>query len=110
RIIGLPYETIEMKDSKLYVNDVEQDISYVDGFVTKLTGDFGPVTITDDNYFVLGDSRAISKDSRNGIGFVSKSDIIGKAEIVMYPIPDWKRIKKNIKKDRYINCIDLFNV
>ncbi|HLR53694.1 MAG TPA: signal peptidase I [Pseudogracilibacillus sp.] len=93
RIIGLPNETIEMKDHKLYVNDVEQDISYVDGFETKLTGDFGPVTIPDDHYFVLGDNRAISKDSRNGLGFVSKSDIIGKTEIVMYPIPDWKRIK-----------------
>lgn len=93
RIIGLPNETIEMKDHKLYVNDIEQEISYVDGFETKLTGDFGPVTIPEDHYFVLGDNRAISKDSRNGLGFISRSDIIGKTEIVMYPIQDWKLIK-----------------
>src|SRR5699024_2669488 len=93
RMIGLPNETIKTTDHKLYVNCVEQEISDGDGSETRLTGDVGPVTIPDDHYFVLGDNRAISKDSRNCLGFVSKSDIIGKTEIVMYPIPDWKRIK-----------------
>ena len=90
RVIGLPGETIEMKNHSLYIDGVEQDQNYIDDFEEKLTGNFGPITIPEDNYFVMGDNRAISKDSRNGLGFIQSSDIIGKSEFIIYPFQEWE--------------------
>ncbi len=89
RIIGLPNETIEMRNHELYVNDIKQDSSFVDDDFAKLTGNFGPITIPEDNYFVMGDNRPISKDSRNGLGFIQRSDIIGRSEFIIYPFEEW---------------------
>src|SRR5690625_6709935 len=69
RIIGLPNETIEMRNHELYVNDIKQDSSSVDDYYATLTGNFRPITIPDNNYFVMGDNRQISKDSLNGLVF-----------------------------------------
>src|SRR5699024_6507229 len=52
RDIGLPNETIEMRNHELNINDEKQSSSYVDEYLTKLTGNFGPVTIPEDSYFV----------------------------------------------------------
>src|SRR5699024_6971243 len=89
RVIGLPNETIEMRNHELYINDEKQS-SYVDEYLTKLTGNFGPVTIPEDSYLVMGDSRHISKDSWNGVGFVDRSDRVGRSEFVMCPCRDWE--------------------
>src|SRR5699024_1548972 len=93
RIIGLPNETIEMRNHELYVDDVKPESSYVNEYFTKLTGNFGPITIPENNYFVMGDNRPISKDSRNGLGFISESDIIGRSELIIYPFDEWKRTR-----------------
>lgn len=90
RIIGLPNETIEMKDHTLYIDGKKVESDYVDDFESKLTGNFGPITLPEDNYFVMGDNRAISKDSRNGLGLIDRSDIIGRSEFVVYPFQDWE--------------------
>src|SRR5699024_876701 len=90
RVIGLPHETVEMRDHVLYINGVKQEDAYVDDFETKLTGNFGPITVPEDHYFVMGDNRAISMDSRNGLGFIHRSDIIGKSEFVIYPFQEWE--------------------
>lgn len=90
RVIGLPNETIEMKDHTLYIDGVKQESSYVDKYDALLTGNFGPIQIPDDSYFVMGDNRAISKDSRNGLGFIDRSDIIGRSEFVIYPFNEWE--------------------
>lgn len=85
RIIGLPNEEIEIYNNILYVDGEPQKTSYVDEQNQSLTGNFGPISIPDDHYFVMGDNRAVSKDSRNGLGFIENSDIIGKSEFVIYP-------------------------
>lgn len=85
RIIGLPNETIEMKDGVLYVNGELFPESFVTNLAMHQTGDFGPVTIPTDTYFVMGDNRAISKDSRNGLGFIHRSEIVGRSELIVYP-------------------------
>lgn len=90
RIIGLPNETIEMEDHILYIDGVAQESSFVDEYETKLTGNFGPIHVPEDSYFVMGDNRAISKDSRNGLGFINRADIIGRSEFIIYPFSEWE--------------------
>ena len=65
RVIGLPNETIEYKDNKLYIN-------------AKL------IETKEDEYFVLGDNRDVSKDSRM-LGNFNKKDIVGRVGIRFYP-------------------------
>lgn len=89
RVIALPNEIIEMNDHTLYIDGVEQKNSFVSKQAELMTGDFGPIEIPNDSYFVMGDNRAISKDSRNGLGFIKRKDIIGKSELIIYPFSDW---------------------
>lgn len=93
RIIGLPNETIEMRDHVLYIDGEEQKQSFVDNIQSQLTGNFGPYEIPEDHYFVMGDNRAVSRDSRNGkngLGFIDRADIIGRSEFIIYPFDEWK--------------------
>lgn len=85
RIIGLPNETIEMKDNVLYVNGVAQTSTFVGEQQAKYTGDFGPVNLPKNSYFVMGDNRANSKDSRNDLGYIEREHIIGRSELIIYP-------------------------
>src|SRR5690625_3381855 len=90
RVIGLPNETIDVKDHTLYIDDNKQSESVGDTFDTEVTGNFGPIEIPEDHYFVMGDNRAISKDSRNGLGFIERRNIIGKSEFSIYPFSEWQ--------------------
>lgn len=90
RVIGLPNEVIEMKNHDLYIDGKKQPNSFVGEYDTLLTGNFGPIQIPEDSYFVMGDNRAISKDSRNGLGFIERSEIIGRSEFVIYPFKEWE--------------------
>ncbi|NLI68191.1 MAG: signal peptidase I [Bacilli bacterium] len=88
RVIGLPNETIEMKDGVFYVNGVAQPTTFVDEKQMKLTGDFGPIVVPENSYFVMGDNRANSKDSRNDLGFIERENIIGRSELIIYPLSE----------------------
>src|SRR5699024_9388655 len=90
RVIGLPNETIEVRDHLLYIDGKEQTQTFVDEYESKFTGNFGPIQIPEHSYFVMGDNRAISKDSRNGLGFIDRTDIIGRSEFIIYPFHKWK--------------------
>ena len=80
RVIGLPGEVVSCKDNKIYINGkvIEEDFS------RKYTNDFDEVLVGDDSYFVLGDNRVNSTDSRI-IGTVSKNNIRGKTSLTVYP-------------------------
>jgi len=80
RVIGLPNEKIEYKDNILYINDEKISLK---GLKFENTEDF-LVETNDNEYFVLGDNRDVSKDSRY-LGNFNKEDIIGKVDIRFYP-------------------------
>lgn len=90
RIVGLPGETIEIKNDGIYIDDVmldepwlENDFSYEQ---------LGPLTIPDDAYFALGDNRPFSADSRYW-GFVPEENFVGKASVIYWPLKRIGRIK-----------------
>lgn len=93
RVIGLPGENIEVNNHALLINGKEYDESYIDFDALNDTGDVDPVQIPGDSYFVMGDNRAISKDSRNGLGLITESEIIGRSEWIIYPFNKFSRIK-----------------
>jgi signal peptidase I len=81
RIIGLPGETIEVKQRRIYVNNQPLQESYI---ADPPQYQWGPDKIPADSYFVLGDVRNNSYDSHYW-GFVPRSKIIGKAIAILYP-------------------------
>ena len=87
RVIGLPNERIEYKDNKLYINDkeVKLNMEFHD------TNEFIAET-KDNEYFVLGDNREVSKDSRI-LGNFTKDKIIGKVNIRFYPLDRIGKVK-----------------
>ncbi len=87
RVIALPNETIEFKNDRLFVNG---DLLITD-FKAGHTEDF-IYTTGDDEYFVMGDNRTVSKDSRY-LGTFSKKDIIGRVSIRLFPFNKIGKIK-----------------
>lgn len=87
RIIGLPNETVEIKNGKVYIND--SGVPLDDSFVNETPrGNFGPFHIPDNSYFVMGDNRNNSWDSKNWTHpFVAKDKILGKVYIEYFPKP-----------------------
>lgn len=79
RIIGLPGEEVTYKDNKLYINGKRVK----DNYGSDVTEDFS-VKVADDSYFVLGDNRTNSLDSRY-FGSFKKSSILGKTSLVLFP-------------------------
>ena len=85
RVIGLPGEKVEYRENKLYINDE----LVVENFTHGDTEDFSlsqlsVEKIPENYYFLVGDNRGNSKDSRT-IGLVHKSKIIGKTRLIIYP-------------------------
>lgn len=85
RIIGLPGETIEIKDGVVYINGLRLDEPYIKD---PSSHPFSEQKIAEDNYFVLGDNRNNSTDSRAG-WTVPQQDIIGKAWLSTWPPSEW---------------------
>ncbi|KHE66807.1 signal peptidase I, partial [Halobacillus sp. BBL2006] len=86
---GEPGDTIEIRNHTLFINGEKQTQTYLDDEAIKGTRDFGPVEVPKGKYFVMGDNRSISKDSRNGLGFIEEGEIIGRTELVIYPLQEW---------------------
>jgi len=96
RVIGLPGETIELRDKKVYVNGKALDEPYVH-FLQPPAGEseqhevtsfdvrerYGPVTVPPNHYFVMGDNRDNSQDSRYW-GFLPRENVKGKALLIYW--------------------------
>lgn len=86
RVIGLPGETVEIKDGKVYINGSDTPLD--DSFCPETPiGDFGPYEVPEDSYFMLGDNRNWSKDSRFWENtYVHEDAILGKAVLRYWPL------------------------
>lgn len=105
RVVGVPGDVIEMRGKQLYRNGVavKEDYIRVDepDRVLPVRDEFGPVTVPEGNYFVMGDNRDNSMDSRFW-GFVPKDNIIAHARILYWSwqgLGDirWSRIGQSIR-------------
>ena len=91
RIIGIPGDTIQIKEGVVYLNDkiLKKDI-YGDDIMYKPGIAEFPVQLGKDEYFVLGDNRNKSKDSRDPkVGAVSREELIGRVWIRTWPLSDF---------------------
>lgn len=87
RVIGLPGEELEYKDDTLYINGEKVEETFLRASATEdfKMENLGIVKIPENHYFVLGDNRANSTDSRV-FGVVSEQEIIGKVEFRLWPL------------------------
>lgn len=104
RVIGMPNDTIEAKNDVVYINGEAIDepylnTSYVQSIRNqgkKFTNDFGPITLKENEYFLMGDNRIVSYDSRK-VGAFHREDIIGKDAYIVYPFSQMKVITNKFK-------------
>lgn len=101
RVVGLPYETIEYYNDKLYVNSQPVEENFLDTdykvrtkeqrHLELFTQNFGPITLGKDEYFLVGDNRNASLDSRSDeVGSFLRSEIIAKGLFVYSP---WEKAR-----------------
>ena len=85
RLIGLPGDTVEIRNGKVFINGVEDEKANSHVPETP-TGNYGPYVVPEGSYFMLGDNREHSKDSRFWQNtFVTYDEIVGKAIVRYYP-------------------------
>lgn len=83
RIIGLPGETVMIEDGEVYVDGEALKEPYLD---TVTLGYYGPYTVPEGSYFVMGDNRNDSRDSRFWDNtYVAKDKIVAKVMLMYYP-------------------------
>ncbi len=87
RVIGMPGDTVAIKDGEIYINDEKIDDKYAYG----MTSDYDRITLKSDEYFILGDNRLISKDSRY-FGPIKEKEIKGKVVFRIFPFSKFGRI------------------
>lgn len=94
RVIGLPGETIQIKGEDIYINGEILEENYGKDPITFAGVASQPIHLQKDEYFVLGDNRSISKDSRSEeVGIVKKEQIGGKAILRIWPLNKFGKVK-----------------
>lgn len=96
RIIGIPGDTITLRDEKVFLNGEELKEKYTSVDYTLPVSEQIEWTLANDEYFVMGDNRleGASNDSRN-FGPINKSEIVGHAFVRFYPFQDAGKIDNN---------------
>ena len=85
RVIGLPNETVTIIDGKVYIDDNKEPL-YEPYLAQEMVGTFGPYEVPENCYFMLGDNRNYSRDSRFWENtYVSKDKILGESLFRYFP-------------------------
>lgn len=82
RIVALPGDTLQVTDGKLSINGRRMREPYINGMAQ---GNYGPVTVPQDAFFVMGDNRNNSEDSR-AFGALKKEFVVGQALLIYWPL------------------------
>ncbi len=95
RIIGLPGETVQIDENgNIYINGELLEENYGAETIQNPGRAVNPITLGDDEYFVMGDNRNNSKDSRSEeVGNVKRSQIIGRAWLRIWPLNKFGLLK-----------------
>ena len=94
RIIGLPGETVQIMNGKVYINEYELNENYGNAIIESAGLAANPIVLGADEYFVLGDNRNNSQDSRfESVGNIHRSDLIGRAWIRIWPLNEISLLK-----------------
>ena len=96
RVVGLPGDTVQISGGYLYVNGVK----YTEKFLSaRMYSDYGPYIVPEGHYFLMGDNRNRSSDSRDErLGAVDKRLIIGKAVLLVFPGRDSLTDKRDFSR------------
>lgn len=87
RIIGLPGETVQILSGMVYIDGMRLDEHYGNEIMENPGIAEEPLTLGEDEYFVLGDNRNNSSDSRaSDVGLIHRKDLIGRAWISVWPL------------------------
>ena len=87
RIIGLPGETVQILSGMVYIDGMRLDEHYGNELMENPGIAEEPLTLGEDEYFVLGDNRNNSSDSRaSDVGLIHRKDLIGRAWIRVWPL------------------------
>ena len=94
RIIGLPGETVQIADGTIYINGQVLEESYGREVMQDPGIAAEPITLGEDEYFVLGDNRNQSSDSRDpSVGLIHRDEIIGRAWLRIWPLNSFGILK-----------------
>jgi len=95
RVIGLPGETVEVRDGSVFINGVPLNEDYTKDGTTE--GTMAPLVIPDGEYFMMGDNRQVSDDSRDPkVGCIPENLILGKVFFRLFPISRAGRLYENL--------------
>ena len=96
RVVGLPGETVEIRDGYLYIDGEKYDEPYInDAYRSGYLNQFSSFTVPDGQYFVMGDHRNNSNDSRS-IGPIDRNMIVGHVVQVVFPFSSFRPIPNGL--------------
>ena len=91
RVVGLPGDTVEIIEGVVHINGEALAEPYLDPARCRFRTNRPPITLAEDEYYVLGDNRDNSNDSR-AIGPIKREMIVGRVDRVLFPFHAWRKM------------------